>query len=700
MAESKSKRVVVGFILEGTDKARQDFNEIRKSAADFGTEGVKAAQELVESFESIERGVDKVTKKIEDGKTVSDRDLTAMKQSYTLLGEQIEKTFGSLDKAPVKIQEAFKKAETQIGVVGSAIRKVEDQVESAGQKFEELADKVDQVPPALARAEDMVGRFHNKLQAESDVSMGDLENIWRSQIQLNDAIKRGEINIKDLGEEGKKRLNDVRRAAEDAEKEFVRLERATEVQAAKMKTGSGDVAAAGTAMFGTFSKVAGIVGIVIGLVVQFKDKLVDVANWLGLRGDKVQAWLDGFSARFQLALRAGFDTLKNLLEAGGTILDGIVSKRKDLIVQGLADLQNASQQTLSTFTTAFAGTNEQVEALAKQLGITTAAAERGKDALEGAADAAKRAAEEAKRLAEEKKKLAKQIDDVTASLKQETAELEHQQAVASSSEMKAFDSSSQLQSAEGKVRQLEQAVSDLQTKLQQSIQDWGADSAAAKNAAAELEQYQTMLARARERAEELTESTAKYREEQEKATEAAKDAEKNVGELKNRQGELTKELEKLTGATEKSAHGWTYAESQVVLYRDAQGHLEIGQRAVKVATEEATKAIEDAAKKDKDAATAKDENAAATERAAAAVKVMADKVNAVDFSGLIGKLEAIDKIMDSIVLKSEKVSAAIEKMTNAGGAEEASKIDIRRTGSSSSLGKGDKLGGGFKGAQL
>src|SRR5688500_8993888 len=117
------EKVDVKFSILGADNARQDLGKIRTAAEEFGDAGVKGAQRVTDAFGNIQKSVDTLEKKIAQGKTVTSKDVASMAQQFELLKEQINAAFGSLDQAPVEIQQAFKLAEQQVGGATSEVRK-------------------------------------------------------------------------------------------------------------------------------------------------------------------------------------------------------------------------------------------------------------------------------------------------------------------------------------------------------------------------------------------------------------------------------------------------------------------------------------------------------------------------------------------------------------------------------------------------
>lgn len=122
MANQKSVNISLG--VTGADAGRQEIEKIRAAAEAVGPSGTKSAQAMTDAFSNIERAADRVEKKISEGKTVTVRDGNLMLQQFTLLKNEIDRAFGSLNKAPAEIQAAFKVAESQFGATTTKVREM------------------------------------------------------------------------------------------------------------------------------------------------------------------------------------------------------------------------------------------------------------------------------------------------------------------------------------------------------------------------------------------------------------------------------------------------------------------------------------------------------------------------------------------------------------------------------------------------
>ena len=145
----KNIRAVVGLKLDGADPMKQDLEKIQTAAENFGETGKAAASKLTSSFANVENGLEKIERKLDQGRAVTVRDVQVMQQQYNRLERSIEDAFGSLEKAPVEIQQAFQKATVQLDKATREVRELKDAVDDskgtlneAGQVYTGLGDAV------------------------------------------------------------------------------------------------------------------------------------------------------------------------------------------------------------------------------------------------------------------------------------------------------------------------------------------------------------------------------------------------------------------------------------------------------------------------------------------------------------------------------------------------------------------------------
>jgi hypothetical protein len=144
------------FKIDGANQSRQEVDKVRKAFEDFGDAGKQAAQPAVDGLEAIQRGVDKVEKKIAQGRTVTVRDVGEMAVNFKRLEDTIVKTFGSIEKAPAGIQASWKLAGDQLKRVESEVVKsnkaIEDQrnvTNQAGASWTGWGNAIDNVNPKV-----------------------------------------------------------------------------------------------------------------------------------------------------------------------------------------------------------------------------------------------------------------------------------------------------------------------------------------------------------------------------------------------------------------------------------------------------------------------------------------------------------------------------------------------------------------------
>jgi peptidoglycan hydrolase CwlO-like protein len=137
MGNTVNKQANIAFKIEGTETGRQEIDKLRTSLEGLGDGGKKVSQGFVDVFQNIERANDRVTKKITDGSVITERDGKVMIQQFELLKEMIDKTFGSVEKAPQEFQDAYKKAEAQFDSTTKKIRTATDAVDDQKEKLKE-----------------------------------------------------------------------------------------------------------------------------------------------------------------------------------------------------------------------------------------------------------------------------------------------------------------------------------------------------------------------------------------------------------------------------------------------------------------------------------------------------------------------------------------------------------------------------------
>jgi chromosome segregation ATPase len=137
MGNTINKQANVTFNIEGADQSRQEIDKIRIAIEGLEGEGKKLAQPLVDAFENIQLADENVTKKISEGRLVTERDGKVIIQQFEGLKDIINAAFGSISKAPAQVQEAYAKAEAQFEATTKKIRSATDAVDDQGDVLKE-----------------------------------------------------------------------------------------------------------------------------------------------------------------------------------------------------------------------------------------------------------------------------------------------------------------------------------------------------------------------------------------------------------------------------------------------------------------------------------------------------------------------------------------------------------------------------------
>jgi len=288
------KRIVVGFLLEGIEKFKQNLNKIRDAAVGFGDAGAKSAQALVDQFGAVEAGAEKIAQKIEQGRVVTDRDLNAMSQAYVRLTSEIESAFGSLEAAPAEIQQAFQNAESQIGAATAVVQGITRETEKAKEKFRELADQatstgdaltasadrgvaaVNRLTPEQQKVADAIDRwkrgledYDKKLAETGDVGKRDVDKLTKAKELLRLEIERTGVQVKELGDEFTEQMNRLEKETKEATETVAQLNTTVGLSADETRG-----AAAGFTSFGqALQQVGGQIGNVTSQLTLFGGAL-------------------------------------------------------------------------------------------------------------------------------------------------------------------------------------------------------------------------------------------------------------------------------------------------------------------------------------------------------------------------------------------------------------------------------------------
>jgi hypothetical protein len=184
MASTSTRSVNVAFSISGADDSRQEIDKVRKAVEDFGDEGKAAADKLTTPLENIQREFDKVENKINSGRAVTVRDASAIGQQFELLKQQIEQTFGSLEKAPAEMQVAFKRAETQLDSTKKKVRELTDAVQDQKGELKEGGEAWTGMGDGL---EKIAGKY-GKVVAGAGLFAAALKEGWNLGMQFNQFV--------------------------------------------------------------------------------------------------------------------------------------------------------------------------------------------------------------------------------------------------------------------------------------------------------------------------------------------------------------------------------------------------------------------------------------------------------------------------------------------------------------------------------
>lgn len=185
MANNISRTANVVFKIDGASQSRQEVERVRSAFENFGDEGKKSAQKVVDATDAIQRGVDRVEKKINQGKVVTVRDVSEMAVNFQRFEQTIKQTFGAVEKAPADIQRAWKLAGDQVKRVEQEVvrsnKAIEDQknvTNQAGASWTGWGNAIDNVSPKLGKLVSQLGTVAAGFTAG-----------WQAGQKLNDFIQ-------------------------------------------------------------------------------------------------------------------------------------------------------------------------------------------------------------------------------------------------------------------------------------------------------------------------------------------------------------------------------------------------------------------------------------------------------------------------------------------------------------------------------
>lgn len=108
------KNIKATATLQLKTEGKTDLNELRSSLEAFGDEGIQAAQRIVDGFENVDKKSGSIANAFNKGRVASDKAVAEMVIGLQNLESEITTTFGSLEKAPEQVRDAFQKLAGQV----------------------------------------------------------------------------------------------------------------------------------------------------------------------------------------------------------------------------------------------------------------------------------------------------------------------------------------------------------------------------------------------------------------------------------------------------------------------------------------------------------------------------------------------------------------------------------------------------------
>lgn len=180
-------------LIVDTGDSKQNLEEIRQAAVDFGGGAAQAADLFTDRFGQIESGVGRVFDKITQGKAVSDGDLKAVSQQFAQVQIAAEQAFGSIENAPDAVKQAFTVAENQIQSATNAINRIDTAAKQAADAFKQTAKvadtETDHIADGFKLAEKQIEKLTQTVR-EGSPEMGEqLRRLVGVQINLRKEIE-------------------------------------------------------------------------------------------------------------------------------------------------------------------------------------------------------------------------------------------------------------------------------------------------------------------------------------------------------------------------------------------------------------------------------------------------------------------------------------------------------------------------------
>jgi len=616
-------------------------------------------------------------------------------------------------KVLIGVETDTAKATQGFADVGAAVDGLEQKVDALANS--DAGAKLDSLPvglrAAFQRAEVAADTFQMKLEQGAITGPRDLRKVTLAQVALTLEIERSGKTIDQLGP--------------DAQRAYAKLEKAQKdaiITTSRVRQELDDVNVQTTAGVTGFTGFGNAIEQMGGKAGAAAEKLGFVAGAFTAGMAAGQAFNNFISTDMQA--QETFMSLLALRMKGA--IDGIFQSFL-AASQGMVALAKGDWKTLNELsgdlkegfdkvTGAITKTDAELYLLRDAMTIAADAAKAKADADTKLAEEQKKAAEEAKKLAEEQKKLKGELDLVTASIAAQTAELEKQRGIAESSTIGEDKATKSLAVAQDRVAELGDEIETARQRLADLTEQYGADSAAALNAAIDLRELEGAYDAAAAKADKLAKAAEDFGAAQELASEKADAAKTELEKLRGTQEKLAEQTRALAGETTSFDQKVGFAGASADKLSKAQDTLAGASDnvATKLVHETVTladgtmaysirqvalTAAEIAANK---AAAATDLHATKEATAKGAIDQTTnalDKLTKVDMAPLEKKVDGLVTKLNELVTAAVSAANAIGKLAGAGGDDDDG-ISIKRSSDGKELGKGDTLSGGFKGTKL
>lgn len=233
-----------------TGDSRQHLEEVQAALVATGEAGVASADKITNGLEKIESRSDSAQKKISEGRSISENELNAMAAQYVALEDAAVKAFGSVENAPVELQNALKLAETQIVSVHKSMTDMGDKTKAAADRFRTLGQEGKDGTQLVERGADAAASATKKLGDTGTTAGSTLQrvfaNVKDAESGLQEAIESGSPRMATavsklvlvhqvLGQEIEKARKSGQAIAPEMESEYDRVGKAIGTQTARVR---------------------------------------------------------------------------------------------------------------------------------------------------------------------------------------------------------------------------------------------------------------------------------------------------------------------------------------------------------------------------------------------------------------------------------------------------------------------------------